>query len=52
MTKINMDNVEAPYLFLSTHGSMVDLHVMMTVTAPYRTNNVMTLEGFRDYTNP
>lgn len=52
LTKINMENVEAPYLFLSTHGSMVDLHVMMTVTAPYRTNNVMTLEGFRDYTNP
>lgn len=53
LTKINMEEgVEAPYLLLSTHGSMVDLHVMMTVTEPYLANNVMTLEGFRDYTNP
>ena len=47
-----MEDVQAPYLLLSTHGSMVDLHVMMSVTEPYPANNVMTLEGFRDYTNP
>ncbi len=52
LTKTNMEDVKAPYFLLTTHGSMVDLHVMMAVTEPYRANNVMTLEGFRDYTNP
>ena len=52
LNKVNMEDVQAPYLLLCTHGSMVDLHVMMSVTEPYPANNVMTLEGFRDYTNP
>ena len=39
-----------PYLLLINHGSIVDLNVMMMATHPYKANNVMTLEGFRDYT--
>ena len=48
--KINMENLKPPYLLLSTHGSMVDFNIMLKLTDPYQVNNVMTLEGFHDYT--
>ena len=48
--KINMENIKPPYLLLSTHGSMVDFNIMLKLTDPYQVNNVMTLEGFHDYT--
>ncbi len=48
--KLNMDQLKPPYLVLSTHGSMVDFNIMLKLTDPYQVNNVMTLEGFHDYT--
>lgn len=50
--KVNMDGVKAPYLLLSNHSSMVDFNIMLKATHPEKVNNVMTLEGFRDYTYP
>ena len=50
--KINMEGVTPPFLLLSNHCSMVDFNVMLKLTHPYKVNNVMTLEGFRDYTEP
>lgn len=51
IVKRGMEEYEGkPYLLLINHGSMVDLNVMMMATHPYKANNVMTLEGFRDYT--
>lgn len=41
-----------PYLLLINHASLVDLNLMMMSTHPRLVNNVMTLEGFRDYTEP
>lgn len=48
--KIHMEGLKPPFLLLSTHSSMVDFNVMLKLTHPYRVNNVMTLEGFHDYT--
>lgn len=51
LTKTNMEGIEqGPYLLLVTHSSMVDFNIMAMATDPYPVNNVMTLEGFRDYT--
>lgn len=51
LTKTNMEDIEkGPYLMLVTHSSMVDFNIMAMSTDPYPVNNVMTLEGFRDYT--
>ena len=50
--KINMEGVKAPYLLLCNHSSMVDFNIMLKLTHPEPVNNVMTLEGFRDYTEP
>ena len=51
ITKRGMEELEGkPYLLLINHASMVDLNIMMMATHPYKANNVMTLEGFRDYT--
>ena len=52
LKKINMKGVEGPYLMLVTHASMVDFFAMSVAVAPYRPNNVMTLEGFNTYTEP
>ncbi len=53
LKKINMEEIEgSPYLLLVTHSSMVDFNAMIVATEPYPVNNVMTLEGFRDYTEP
>lgn len=52
LTKINMEEVQAPYLLLVTHSSMVDFNVMLKATHPEPVNNVMTLEGFNTYTEP
>ena len=52
LKKINMKGVEGPYLMLVTHSSMVDFFAMSVAVAPYRPNNVMTLEGFNTYTEP
>lgn len=51
--KNGMDGIEGkPYLLLINHASMVDFNLMLKSTHPYPVNNVMTLEGFRDYTYP
>ncbi len=51
LTKTNMEGIEqGPYLLLVTHSSMVDFNIMAMATDPYPVNNVMTLEGFKDYT--
>lgn len=52
ITKVNMEGVEGPYLMLMNHGSFVDFLIMTVITAPCKPNNVMSLEGFRDYTEP
>ena len=41
-----------PYLLLVNHASLVDLNLMLKATHPYPVNNVMTLEGFNEYTEP
>ena len=41
-----------PYLLLINHASMVDFNVMLDATRGAPLNNVMTLEGFRDFTEP
>jgi len=53
ITKRDMENIEGkPYLLLINHGSMVDFNLMLRATHPYPVNNVMTLEGFKTYTEP
>lgn len=51
--KTDMEDLEGkPYLLLVTHSSMVDFNLMLKATHPYPVNNVMTLEGFKTYTEP
>lgn len=52
LEKVNMKGVKGPYLLLVTHSSMVDFNIMAKATHPHRINNVMTLEGFKTYTEP
>ena len=53
LTKVGMEEIEGkPYLMLVTHSSMVDFNLMLKGTHPYKVNNVMTLEGFKTYTEP
>ncbi len=53
ITKRGMEPYEdKPYLLLINHASLVDLNLMMMSTHPRLVNNVMTIEGFRDYTEP
>ncbi len=53
LTKVGMEDIEGkPYLLLVTHSSMVDFNLMLKGTHPYKVNNVMTLEGFKTYTEP
>lgn len=52
LTKTDMEKIQGPYLLLVTHSSMVDFNVMLMATETNMVNNVMTLEGFRDYTEP
>ena len=53
LTKVGMEEIEGkPYLLLVTHSSMVDFNLMLKGTHPYKANNVMTLEGFKTYTEP
>ena len=52
LEKINMEGIEGPYLMLVTHSSMVDFNIMLKATHPAKVNNVMTLEGFKTYTEP
>lgn len=52
LEKINMEEVNGPYLLLVTHSSMVDFNIMLKATHPNKVNNVMTLEGFNTYTEP
>jgi len=52
LTKTDMETIQGPYLLLVTHSSMVDFNIMLVATEPNMVNNVMTLEGFKDYTEP
>ena len=53
LTKVGMEEIEGkPYLLLVTHSSMVDFNLMLKGTHSYKVNNVMTLEGFKTYTEP
>lgn len=53
ITKTNMEGIEEkPYLLLVNHSSMVDFNLMLKATHPQPVNNVMTLEGFKTYTEP
>lgn len=49
----DMEGIDGkPYLLLINHASMVDFNVMLDATQGAPLNNVMTLEGFRDFTEP
>lgn len=49
--KHGMEELEGkPYILLTNHASLVDLCFMLKATEPYPVNNVMTIEGFNDYT--
>lgn len=51
--KHDMDGIEdKPYILLVNHASLVDLNLMLKATHPYPVNNVMTIEGFNEYTEP
>ena len=52
LKKTGMETIQGPYLLLVTHSSMVDFNIMLVATEPNMVNNVMTLEGFKDYTEP
>ena len=53
INKIDMEQLDnVPYLLLVNHSSLVDLNLMMMATHPRLVNNVMTLEGFKDFTEP
>ena len=52
LKKTDMHLIQGPYLLLVTHSSMVDFNIMLIATEPNSVNNVMTLEGFKDYTEP
>lgn len=52
LEKVNMEGLDGPYLLLVTHSSMVDFNIMLKATHPRKVNNVMTLEGFKTYTEP
>lgn len=52
LNKLNMDGIDGPYLLLVNHASMVDFNIVLKATEPARINNVMTLEGFKTYTEP
>ena len=53
LTKVGMEEIEGkPYFMLVNHSSMVDFNLMLKGTHPYKVNNVMTLEGFHNFTEP
>lgn len=53
LVRTNMEALDGkPYLLLINHASRVDLNMMYKATDPAPLVNVMTLEGFRDFTLP
>ena len=53
LNRHGMEGIDGkPYLLLINHASMVDFNVMLDATQGAPLNNVMTLEGFRDFTEP
>ena len=53
LTRTNMEELDGkPYLLLINHASKVDLNMMYKATHPQPLVNVMTIEGFRDFTLP
>ena len=46
---INMDGIKPPYLLFSTHSSFLDFPVMYKAVHPYNANNVVAIDGFRDF---
>ena len=53
LTRTNMEALDGePYLLLINHASKVDLNMMYKATHPHPLVNVMTIEGFRDFTLP
>lgn len=53
LTRTNMEPLDGkPYLLLINHASKVDLNMMYKATHPHPLVNVMTIEGFRDFTLP
>ena len=49
---IGMEGLKPPYILLCNHASMTDFCIMLRCTHPYPINNVMSIEGFHDYTTP
>ena len=53
LNRHDMEGIDGkPYLLLINHASMVDFNIMLDATNGAPLNNVMTLEGFRDFTEP
>ena len=44
--KINMENLEGPYLMLSNHMYFIDFELASLVTFPRRVNNVVNIDGY------
>lgn len=44
--KINMENLEPPYMVLSNHMYFIDFKLAAMATFPHRVNNVVSIDGF------
>ena len=44
--KVNMDNIEYPYIVLANHTQFADFLVSFKAMHPHRFNNIATLDGF------
>lgn len=44
--KVNMEGLKPPYMLLSNHMYFVDFELAAMATAPYRVNNVVSIDGY------
>jgi 1-acyl-sn-glycerol-3-phosphate acyltransferase len=46
ITKIDMDDIEPPYLLFVNHNAFLDFKVAAKATYPHKTNSVVAIDGF------
>lgn len=46
INKVNMDGLKPPYLLLGNHNAFLDFKICTHAVFPYRTNNVVAIDGF------
>ena len=46
ITKVNMENVQPPYLLLSNHMHFIDFKICSAATWPHKVNNVVNIDGY------